>query len=374
MLSLEMKKREVEQMDKLNRDNQQFLTNISNEFRKPLTVIIAILNNIVADAAVVAGKNRIGKVLKQVVYLQGLITRLQTFNREEQEDVAFSFENPVCDAESPVEEVIETEDNTLYTMLIIDSDSEIRASLKETFSFAYRLIEAEDVKEGYLIALRELPDIILSEIDMADGSGIELCRMIKSHVDTLHIPVILMTYQPSPEQQIQSIRSGADDYVVKPFFMDLLQHRCNSLVRNSKRILSRYIKQKEEQEYVPLLATNVQEKRLLDTATRVLEEHLEDPEFDIAHWAKCMGMGRTSLFNQIKMVTGMTPNDYIVSFKMDRAKLLLSDESCCPIAEVAYRLGYSDPIYFSRTFKKHVGVSPMQYRKNMLVSQKEEVS
>lgn len=86
MLSLEMKKREVEQMDKLNRDNQQFLTNISNEFRKPLTVIIAILNNIVADAAVVAGKNRIGKVLKQVVYLQGLITRLQTFNREEQED------------------------------------------------------------------------------------------------------------------------------------------------------------------------------------------------------------------------------------------------------------------------------------------------
>lgn len=86
MLSLEMKKMEVEQMDKLNRDNQQFLTNISNEFRKPLTVIIAILNNIVADAAVVAGKNRIGKVLKQVVYLQGLITRLQTFNREEQED------------------------------------------------------------------------------------------------------------------------------------------------------------------------------------------------------------------------------------------------------------------------------------------------
>ena len=118
-----------------------------------------------------------------------------------------------------MEEVIGTEDNTLYTMLIIDSDSEIRASLKETFSFAYRLIEAEDTKEGYLIALRELPDIILSEIDMADGSGIELCRMIKAHVDTLHIPVILMTYQPSPEQQIQSIRSGADDYVVKPFFM-----------------------------------------------------------------------------------------------------------------------------------------------------------
>ena len=80
-----------EQMDKLHRDNQQFLTNISNEFRKPLTVIIAILNNIVADAAVVAGKNRIGKVLKQVVYLQGLFTLFQSFIIEEQEDVAFSF-------------------------------------------------------------------------------------------------------------------------------------------------------------------------------------------------------------------------------------------------------------------------------------------
>lgn len=371
-LSLEMKKMEVEQMDKLNRDNQQFLTNISNEFRKPLTIIIAILNNIVIDTTVVAGKKRIGKVLKQVVYLQGLITQLQMFNKGGQEDV-FSFENPIDDTESPMEEIIETEAKTLYTMLIIDNDSEIRTLLKETFSFAYRLIEAEDVKEGYLIALRELPDIILSEIDMADGSGIELCRMIKSHVETLHIPVILMTYQPSPEQQIQSIRSGADEYVVKPFLMDLLQYRCNSLVRNNKRILSRYIKQKEE-EYVPLLSTNIQGKKLLDTATRALEEHLEDPEFDITRWAKCIGMGRTSFFNQIKMATGMTPNDYIVSFKMERAKLLLSDEDCCPIAEVAYRLGYSDPIYFSRTFKKHVGISPMQYRKNVLMSQKEQLS
>lgn len=368
-ISLDMKKMEMEQMGKLSQDKLRFITDISNEFRKPLTLIITILNNITADKSVVAGKNRIGKVLKQIFYLQNLITELQEFDSGGRKELVFNFEDPM---EPEVPEAEEKMEIGSYTMLIVDSNNEIRTSLKETFSFGYRLLEAANVEEGYLIALKELPDIILSEVDMPETSGIELCKMIKSHIETLHIPIVLMTYQPSMEQQIQSVRCGADDYIVKPFQMDLLLHRCNSLVRNSRRILSRYIRQKEEQEYTPLLATNVQEKMFLDSAIHVLEENLENTAFDITQWSKCLGIGRTSLFNQIKVVTGMTPNDYIVSFKIDRAKLLLSDEACYPIAEVAYQLGYSDPIYFSRTFKKIVGVSPLQYRKNILVSPKEE--
>ena len=160
------------------------------------------------------------------------------------------------------------------------------------------------------------------------------------------------------------------------FFMDLLQHRCNSLVRNSKRILSRYIKQKGEKDSGPRLTNKQKEKGARGPG--FLEFGKQHAEFEIAP-SRAKGQenvwewGGPVCSTRLRWLRNDS-NDYIVSFKMDRAKLLLSDDVCCPIAEVAYRLGYSDPIYFSRTFKKHGGYHPCSTEKNMLVSQKEEVS
>lgn len=357
--SLEMEKKEIERIETMNKEKQQFLTAISNEFRTPLTIIVTLLNKISEENAF-AGKGRIGKILKQALYLQDLITRLLAFNDGEQQEW-------ILNADYLPESVTteeETERGHTYTMLIVDPDDEIRGSLKDMFSFAYRLIEARNGEEGLQLAGKEGPDIILSEISLVGLSGIELCKMIKSNIETLHIPVVLMTFSPSVEQQVQSIHCGANDYIVKPFQVELLLHKCNSLVRNNRKVLAKYSKQKAEEKELPLLAINMQKQKFLDTAIHILENNLDNTDFDIAQWSRGMGVGRTNLFNQIKTITGMTPNDYILSFKIDKAKIFLAEEPDCPVAEIAYRLGYSDPVYFSRTFKKIVGTSPLQYRKD----------
>lgn len=357
--SLEMEKNEKERIEKVNQEKVTFLTNIANEFRAPLTIIITLLNKIHAENDSFA-RGRIGKVLKQSLYLQNLITQLLEFSRDEQNELRMETVQDMIQEYTDEDEI--TDSNQAYTMLIIDGDSEVRGMLKDTFSFAYKIIEARNGDEGYALATSELPDIILSEISIPGISGVGLCKMLKTNIEVLHIPVILMSYQPSDEQHTASIRAGAEDYIVKPFRVELLLHRCNSLVRSRKSISQKYIQQAKEQPH-ELIATNKQDQLFLDSALRVIEENLENPAFDISLWSKSLGVGRTTLFNQIKSITGMTPNDYMLSVKINKAMSLLQEEACYPVADIAYKLGYSDPTYFSRTFKKIVGLSPQQYRK-----------
>lgn len=359
--SLDLEKKESERIEKATKERLSFFTNISNEFRAPLTIIITLLNQLATDNAV-SGKSRIGKVQKQALYLQNLITQLLAFSSGEQKELRLNTEQH--SAPEPEEEEIETADcNPHYSILIVDNDDEIRALLKETFSFAYRILEAKNGDDGYSLITREHPDIILCEISIPGISGTELCKMHKSNTETLHIPIILMSGHPATEQQIQSLQSGADDYIVKPFNMELVLHKCNSLIRNRKNIINKYIQQQANEQATELLAINNQDQQFLDSAIQVIETNLDNTDFDIILWSKSLGVGRTTLFNQIKAITGMTPNDYILSYKMKKAMVMLRQESNCAIAEIAYRLGYSDPTYFSRSFKKIVGVSPQQYRK-----------
>lgn len=363
--SLEIKKKEIERMEKMEQEKHLFLTNITNEFRTPLTIIITLLNRILAEENFTE-KSKVGKILKQALYLQNLIAQLLKYNNEDTK--VFSLETG--DLQKIKEElVLEAEEKSTespYSILIVDGDEETRKVLKELFSYAYQLLEANSGEEGYLLAIKRKPDIILSEIDISGISGIELCKMLKSNIETLHIPIILMTHRPSKERQIQSFHAGAD-YIVKPFQVDLLLHRCNSLVRINKQLLSKYVNYRKEENSTALLAINERRKKFLEDAVRILENNLDNTEFDINFWSKNIGVSRTNLFNQIKSITGMTPNEYILSFKIDKAKALLTEDASCQIAEIAYRLGYSDPVYFSRTFKRIVGISPQQYRKKMFL-------
>lgn len=184
--------------------------------------------------------------------------------------------------------------------------------------------------------------------------------MLKTNVKTLHIPVVLLAAQPSFEQKVDSIRRGADEYIEKPFDMELLFLQCNKLVRNSKRLLN--LEKSIENE--PLIrGTNPKDRLFLEAADRVILQHLSDPNFDVNLWSCELKIGRTHLFNQVKRITGLTPNDYVLRLKMNKAMLLLDEEKVQnPIAQIAYQLGFTNPAYFSRIFKKQFGVTPREFR------------
>ncbi len=247
-------------------------------------------------------------------------------------------------------------------MLLLEDHDEVRLLLKEIFSFNYEVIEMQDSVTAYQYALSQIPDIILCEIMIPGTNGIELCTMLKNDMRTLHIPVILLTSQPSEKQQIESIRAGADDYIVKPFNVDMLILRCNYLVKTRKRIIENKLNLQDQ--VVHEVATNTRDKDFLLMAKKIAEENIGNPEFDTSVWSKQLGVGRTRLFSQIKQITGMTPNDYILQMKLNKSLVLLAEHNLT-IGEIGYQLGFSSPAYFSKCFKKQYGMTPADYRKKL---------
>lgn len=254
----------------------------------------------------------------------------------------------------------EEETGKRFCMLLVETDDLIRKSLKESFSLVYDVVEKPDGLSAYEYATDKVPDIIVSEISVPEVSGIEMCHMLKSNMNTLHIPVILLTGQPSAEQKKESVRCGSDDYIVKPFDMEMLFLRCNSLVRVRKSILRKYTKQENAE--IDDMATNIQDQEFLKAVNRVIEENWNNNSFDTNFWSRELGIGRTRLFIQLKRVTGMTPNEYVLSMKMNRSRCLLEGNSLT-IAEVAYQIGFSNPAYFSKCFKKQFGITPQEYKR-----------
>jgi DNA-binding response OmpR family regulator/ligand-binding sensor domain-containing protein len=271
---------------------------------------------------------------------------------------SFSFSDKIVEDDADL--LPETEKKA-YKMVLVEGDDEMRHLLKEAFSMHYEVVEFDNAGSGYAYIIEEKPDIIICEINMPELSGIEMCSRLKSNIYTQHIPVILLTSQPSDQQNMESIRCGAEYYFVKPFNIRILFLRCNYLIRSRQLILQQKL---EQQEKMLEMATNEREKKFLTAAHLVVEENNSNHAFDTKIWYEKLGMGRTRFFNRIKDITGMTPNDYLIYLKMNKGKQLLKEDNEFTIAEIAYQLGFSNPAYFSKCFKKQFGLTPQEYKRN----------
>lgn len=367
-VSLETEKKQKEQIENINKEKLIFLTRISNELRVPLTIIITLLNSIVTDDTA-TGKGRIHKVIKQALYLQNLITQLFDFSMGEEAQIEFPEKKQEEEVLSQNETNVflkstgsDQKDQAHFTILVIDLDAEFRSLICERFSFAYSVIESNNGDEGYEIAIKKKPDIIICEKLTHGISGIELCRILKSNIETLHIPFILLSHQPSENLRMQIVHAGADDFFIKPFDMEILLQRCNHLICNRRDMLSSLNNRKEFIVEARPIASTLQNQQFIEKSIQIIEKNLSNIYFDTQQWCKELGIGRTSLFGQFKEITGMTPNDYLLRYKIKKAQIWLNEKEL-NIAEIGYKLGYSDPGYFSRTFKKFTGQSPQQFRK-----------
>lgn len=252
-------------------------------------------------------------------------------------------------------------DGEHYKVLLVEDNEELLQILNQLFSPLYQVILARNGMEGLNLIYEEKPDLVVSDVMMPVMSGSEMCLQVKSNMDYCHIPIILLTALDGEEQSIEGFKSGADDYVTKPFNAKVLLVRCNNLVRSRKLMQAKYTKEKDAD--INLLATNPMDKRFLDMIIRVINEHLSEEDFDISVLCREVGMSRTSLHTKFKALTNMTPNDFITLHKLKLAAEMLKTESRLQIVEISEKLGFGSPRYFSRCFKNQFGVSPQQYKK-----------
>lgn len=256
--------------------------------------------------------------------------------------------------------------NKEYTILIIEDHEELLNTLSFIFSPLYNVITAKDGKEGLEVVANEKVDIILSDVMMPNMSGTEMSILLKNNINTCHIPIILLTAQTSTEKNIEGLQTGADDYITKPFNSKILLAKCNNLIRN--RILQRQKYKNEPDSNIELLANNELDKKFLKKVEDIINRNLSNTEFTIDVLSQEIAMSRASLYTKFKHLTGTTPNDFILNYKLKQASFLLVNKPDLQINDIADELGFNSARYFSRCFKELFKMSPIEYRKNKIKS------
>ena len=168
----------------------------------------------------------------------------------------------------------------------------------------------------------------------------------------------MLTAKISPRSEVEGLTCGADDYITKPFRMEVLQLKLRNIVEGRRKLAGRY--RRDVWVKASSLASTAPDEKLLRHATRVIEKHLSNPELDVTLFTREMGMGRTVLYEKIKALTGYSINDLIKVHRLKVAARLLVEQRLS-VGEVSYEVGFNDPKYFSKCFKKQFGKTPKDF-------------
>ena len=246
-------------------------------------------------------------------------------------------------------------------IVIVEDNESLREMLAGIFAPFYQVFTACDGEEGWEKVQSEHPHLILSDVVMPKMSGTDLCKLVKENLETCHIPVVLLTARTSIEHSMEGLRLGADDYITKPFNVNILLSRCNNLINN--RIMLQEKFSKHPQETPQIIATNPMDKEFIDKAMKIIDQHIDNMEFNVDMLAREIGIARSKLFTKLKDITGKTPYDFIVTIRLKRAAILLKEHPELNISEISDKLGFSSPRQFSKSFKEKYQVVPQAYRK-----------
>lgn len=262
---------------------------------------------------------------------------------------------------------IESESSAPPTLLIVDDNIETVKLLSGLFKDSYTIITAKDGVEGVELAMKELPDIIISDVMMPRMDGLELCDKIKSDTSTSHIPVILLSAKATDNDISAGLRCSADAYCPKPFNNEVLIETTNSILTNRRTLANKFSAIKgEEDGHVPLTlytdeTTTNTDKVFLKRLTEYIESNIHNPDLVVNDLCNYMGITPLVLNKKLKSLIDMTANALIRTIRLRRAAALLKT-SRYTIADVTYDVGFSDLRYFRECFKREFGVLPQEYR------------
>jgi YesN/AraC family two-component response regulator len=243
----------------------------------------------------------------------------------------------------------------------------LRQFLAESFNENYHISIADDGEEGLKMALDIHPDIIISDIMMPKMDGIELCKKIRQTLNLSHIPVILLTAKNSVQSRIDGAEVAADAYIPKPFSLRLLQATVRNLIETRRQLKERYAETNLMD--IHELATNQRDREFLEKMMAIIEENLDDTEFDVEKIGRSMGLSRTVLYDKVTAMTGKSVGEFIRKTRIHTAARILVTENL-PVNLVMDRVGIQSASYFSKAFKKEFGKTPSQYLQDFLAEKK----
>jgi len=269
-----------------------------------------------------------------------------------------STETPFETQDEALDKVLSETDAEIHTILLVEDNQDLREYLRDNLKSNYRIVEAADGKEGWQKTLANHPELIVSDISMPNMTGIELCKKIKEDKRTKHIPVILLTALTGEQEQLTGLEIGANDYLTKPFNIDILNVKIKNLLVLNWTLKNTYTKQ-IKMETAEILVESHGDK-LLKNILKYIEDNINNSQLSVEDLSKNVGMSRGSLYHKVLELTGLSPVEYIRSVKLDKAAALLV-KSDLNISQIAYLVGFATPNYFAKSFKLKFGMQPSEY-------------
>ncbi len=243
-------------------------------------------------------------------------------------------------------------------MLLVDDNADVRYFIKSHFSSSYHILEAKNGLEGWQIALKMIPNIIISDVLMPDMDGFEFCRKVRKDERTSHIPILLLTALGSREHEIEGLSQGADDYITKPFDMGILQTKVENILSVRQSLKQKFSGELFLQPKNVILSSP--DERFLQKAIGVVEANIADTDLDIDRFASEIGVSRMQLYRKLDALTEMTVKEFIRDIRLKRAAQLLIQKKM-NVSEVAYAVGFKDLSHFRKCFRQEFNMSASEY-------------
>ena len=261
--------------------------------------------------------------------------------------------------EKAVDEVSDTTDTHKTSLLIVEDNDDFRNFLINCLKGTYQVFDAPNGKEALEILAHQSIQIVISDVMMPEMDGMELCRKIKTDIRYSHIPVILLTARTADEHELSGLKEGADDYITKPFNLEILLLRIQKILKWTK---NNHEKFKTIDISPSEITVSSLDEQLIEKAIRAVEENMDNSEFSVEELSSYVGMSRGHLYKKLIMITGKSPLEFIRILRVKRGKQLL-EQSQLNVSQIAYQIGLS-PKQFAKYFKEEFGYAPSEYIKN----------
>lgn len=250
-----------------------------------------------------------------------------------------------------------------YRILVVEDNPELLMLMHHILKSQYRVLVAKNGKEALKIVHKTPLDLIVSDVMMPEMTGLELTRELKEDPNYSHLPIILLTANTQEEDEQEALKIGADEFLTKPFRLGDLRLRIDNIIENRRRALQDSALRISDSDPAETFLTP--EQLFLEKALSCVHEHLDDSSYDRDAFAADMGASSSTLYNKLRAITGMNVTNFIRDVRMKEARRLAEKDPSMRVSDLAYKVGFQDPKYFSTCFKKYYGIQPKEFMESL---------
>lgn len=387
-------KRRNRLLSELREEEAKFYSDVSHKLRTPLTLIGSPVSEVLRTEKLSdTARNHLERVERNSANMLSLVDSMikKNYNGD---DVYISDDNVPAhsgfangnqeSAAAGLPENRETDDREL--LLVVEDNDDLRSYLYDILSSQYHVALAANGKVGLEKAAELQPDFIITDVTMPEMDGLTMVHNIKQNKSLSHIPILVLSAKASEQDRIVGLKEGIDDYITKPFSATYLRQRIAGIIAQRHTLQQAYLERindkyspvadehKEKEVAKPERETSeansdevgvemtADDKALIDSLLEYMYSRIEDENLRIEDLADAVGLGRTVFYGKIKSLLGVSPSDFLRRIRMQRAERLIT-ETALTFSEIAFSVGFSDPKYFTKCFKKETGLTPSEYRK-----------